>query len=828
MAQNKDSTDLPSMIKRIFPDETIKNNLFGQGNLKTAINDPKKIVQRANSMFNLTQGFFYSKYREWRDRNQEKIVDITDIHACYKGLTNSTLRVLYVMDELYYKYSLNNDIVSYLLINTQMNITDRTPQDSSLDDILNIPVSLAIVDGDDDAFISRFTAEHTKLARNIRYIPPVKKDDYEAILYHFSFYRTVEVEVEEDGNVLFVTIDDIKGKVSERVNSHHTVICENGMLYLLTDIRRLNNVYEDDTLRVTYKSIYDGSTLIFNVGDSENDKFGMSGTEFFMDVTGRDIPNDYSPELFFRGLNTGSYKYVNRLGMAIVDSVYGMPEALICLVKLIKSHWDELNLEELDPELSLMIGVTQKGDLLESLKNKNNTNFSVNEIKWSSSKRWDDIVVRLLIIKSPREVMAAFIESCHIFGPSLENFLGKIRHRFDNMVDTDAIMHEMDKEMKVAEHELLLLNFGRMGISEAQIDKWVTKTNALIMSRLVVHALSELTSNKIVGAPSEIKEAVGGSIYPRELLLRDLDERMKSGEAIDPNYVINRSEFILRQSLKTALCTFDALLASLDEWSEFEIVSYGSNLSQDKISTYQSNIQEAFFTELEKSVIRYSNWASEDLFKELVRKCNDCYDSERSLVKELGTMYYIMTGKTTLIDLKCIDSDRLKVDGDGNPYVPNQDRPNEPLRFDFIRSECKNGSPLSKKYARSYLVSADHILRLLGGCYESIDTFNDLTQKSAYPFVGTYVDNRRNMDGHNICNFAIRNNIGETTRIHILSEMEYNLNKKYYIIPNLQRTDREWWIQPFMIECERFNEIITAGLNEEERKDAISDERKTE
>ncbi len=816
---------LLKVVDGIFKQSDIlRKNIFGEENVKFALNDMKKIVLRSNSLFSLSVGYFYARYRNWREERRSEIVDISDIHDYYKFLPNSTLRILYVMDEMYYKYSLNHDIISYLLVNTQINISQRTTQDSSLDDVLKIPTDLAIVSERDNAFVSVFCSEYTKLARNVRYLPKeVTRDSFASLLRHFAFYKYVGIDVEEDGNVFFLIYDDITGDLLERISSHHTVICEGDTLYLLTDIQRLNNVSTDDSLRVAYKSILDGTTLLYTVsGDGEESRFKMTGTEFFIDVTGRIIPEKYSPELFFRGLNTGSYKYVNRLGMALVDSVYGKPEGLINTVKLIKAHWDELNLEELDPDLSYKIGVTKKGDIIESIKNLNNSDFSVNEIKWRTSKKWDDIIVRLLIIKSPREVISSFIEKCDIF----DTFLAEIGLRFDHRVNADAIVEGKNKEMSVAKRELIILNFGQMGIDEAQITKWVNKTDALVASKLVVHALSELTNKDSDYAPLDVKESVGGSIYPRTLLLDDLNRRLNSGEEIDPKYIIKRADFILRQSLKTVICTFKALIASLDEWSDFEMISYSGELTSDQVQTRQAEIQKAFLTELGATARLFFTKKSEELIAELVHICNDCFDTEKSLVKELGTKYYIMTGRTMPLDTKSL-FDVVKIDEDNNVYVQNPDNENELWRLDVLRDECQKNDPMSKKYSKAYLNAAYRIMRVLGGHPSDIDTFNDLTQKSAYPFVGTYVDNRRNMDGHRICNFSIRNSIGEVTRIHILSDMEYKLNKKYYVIPNLQRTDREWWIQPFMIECEDFNDIITAGLNEEEKKAATTDETKS-
>ena len=78
-----------------------------------------------------------------------------------------------------------------------------------------------------------------------------------------------------------------------------------------------------------------------------------------------------------------------------------------------------------------------------------------------------------------------------------------------------------------------------------------------------------------------------------------------------------------------------------------------------------------------------------------------------------------------------------------------------------------------------------------------------------YPYVVRYTVKSENRDGYNINNFSVfvtDDNI--TSEIKILSEWDYDINEKYYCIPNKDSSNKRWWIEPFLISCKRYDELI--------------------
>ena len=806
--------EMVKTAKSIFNNELIRNNIFNDGKIKSNLNDPKKKVIVGDNIFKLSIGYFYALYRQWVDDNDEWSYDLGNIFDHYKNLPNSTLRVLHIMDELYVKYSLNKDIIYYIMVNSQINLTNRTARDSSLDDILSMPTSLAIIDGNDDAFVSAIASEFYQIEKSSRYNPNVTDESFCNFLEHFDFFEKIDIEVSEDGNVIFVVNSR---RSTMKVDSQHVVICRDGILYILQDLQ--SSPESVNALDVRYIPINNDEAPIKFTLTSEKSPFSRNGnmlssSEFFIEVSGYDIPKQYSPELFYRGLNTGSYKYINRLAMSIVDSIYGTEEGLRTVYNLIRNHGDDLNLSELDPDINRAIEHGRVGGNYIAERRKDG-DILVEGVSWRNSKRWDDIIARLLIIESPREILATFIEKCDIF----DELLGQMDFRFNHKIDIEKIKADEVGEMEVAQRELILLNFGDMGGTEEEISRWVRKTRAIISSKLIVRALSELTFRP--NATDSKKEAVGGSIYPRVLLLEEIKRNAATNNYQDPSYLVERSEFIMRQSLKTSLCTFNALLSCFGPWSDYEIESYNTMLSSSKIKEHQERIEKAFIIKLTNESRRYEGWGSEDLLKEMYNISRTYFNDDNAAPSSEGLHYYMMTGKQSLIQTRELMK-VLAFDDNGNAYISDQD---EPISLKEAREKGVANTTSGRRIAKSYINTAIAITSILGGCYGEIDSFNDLTQKSAFPFVGTYIDDRRNMDGHSICNFNIRNSSGDSNKVHILSEFIYDLNRKYYIVPNLQRTDREWWIQPFMIECDAFNKALSIDKESKNMIEMVPDDK---
>lgn len=121
-----------------------------------------------------------------------------------------------------------------------------------------------------------------------------------------------------------------------------------------------------------------------------------------------------------------------------------------------------------------------------------------------------------------------------------------------------------------------------------------------------------------------------------------------------------------------------------------------------------------------------------------------------------------------------------------------------------------------KKLLYYFIYNEDFERELLLGQQISFDPI--------YPYVVRYVERSENRDGYNINSFSVAfsEDVGER-EIKILSEREYKINEKYYCIPNVTMSNSRWWIEPFLIECKRYEDEVICGNLQADDEESISE-----
>jgi hypothetical protein len=79
-----------------------------------------------------------------------------------------------------------------------------------------------------------------------------------------------------------------------------------------------------------------------------------------------------------------------------------------------------------------------------------------------------------------------------------------------------------------------------------------------------------------------------------------------------------------------------------------------------------------------------------------------------------------------------------------------------------------------------------------------------------YPYVVRYSTKSESRDGyHNLCSFTIfPSDESLSSEVKILSQRDYIINEKYYCIPNKNMSTCRWWIEPILIPCGCYDELI--------------------
>ena len=83
-----------------------------------------------------------------------------------------------------------------------------------------------------------------------------------------------------------------------------------------------------------------------------------------------------------------------------------------------------------------------------------------------------------------------------------------------------------------------------------------------------------------------------------------------------------------------------------------------------------------------------------------------------------------------------------------------------------------------------------------------------------YPYVVQYEERSERRDCCDINSFSVYLTEDNGKReIKILSDREYVINEKYYCIPNVTTSNGRWWIEPFLINCREYDQIIVDALD---------------
>lgn len=89
-----------------------------------------------------------------------------------------------------------------------------------------------------------------------------------------------------------------------------------------------------------------------------------------------------------------------------------------------------------------------------------------------------------------------------------------------------------------------------------------------------------------------------------------------------------------------------------------------------------------------------------------------------------------------------------------------------------------------------------------------------------YPYVVLYEEKSERRDRCNINSFSVYLTEESGKReIKILSDREYVINEKYYCIPNVTTSNSRWWIEPFLISCREYDQIIIDALDGKKKQD---------
>ncbi len=255
-------------------------------------------------------------------------------------------------------------------------------------------------------------------------------------------------------------------------------------------------------------------------------------------------------------------------------------------------------------------------------------------------------------------------------------------------------------------------------------------------------------------------------------------------ECINANRSLEMAQDVCAKLLIKMTCFYNGVIAYGCEKMEYDAEYYNNMPSAEKINNAQERFKTTFLSAAKDayesmcannhSSNRNENLANAiDLFLELV----DFVDNDANSRKALKCVL----GKNSIVDKRRLGLSRGIVSLDSTEQI----------------KQILN--------VLEYLTT---------GSFDKNETKGDFNS-AIHPIVGRYISNSESNDQCRIASFSIRIDVDANGQfdymksINILTEFHYQIDEYYYCLPNIGRSNFDWWIDPLVVSVNDFDSIFS-------------------
>ena len=833
------------------------------------------LIKWMGNLITLAGTFLYAKFNQWRvgtganPENKEwpnalylerLLSGVQGTKACFEQ-ASSGLRVLRVLDGLYDSFDMNFHVIKYLIINSQIEVGYNYKNGKGLSKLMGFPHDeyfRIVCDPDDDDSEGRFGKEGQNLAAAFNFISRYRSDpniivgstkDYPPcdiewvfndVFKTMKFMQHVKLDIGSEGNVNFK--ETVGGELRD-IPSHGVVrvlkkdenrtcvgVCNSGE-ELLKDfttsfyfLEKMEYISKSDTLNAAvsflYQSFDERDTGIAYFSEKDGlalEDFDLvldreeSAAECFKRVSGY-LPGIRSVSPFFRGMVTAHYRYHNILAASIVDAIDkdhddAKNRILQKFVKKDKFSFEE-TLRQAFKTLESAFGEKFENDKKEESDeweyniDKLCDYISKEKYKFRTIIDWDTLMARILIYDGPSEILKAVLLSdkdkyeirdkgdientCRLIIAGLE-----MRY-IDKIFEASEVAENQGKSYEHIKGKLAgLRNFYPDDITFIKVE-----CKALAQSYIdaVINELTRIKQNDTERIKNKFAE---NSIQDTLEVLK-----MYKGTRNTKAY----KAFI--EIVKVFLSFYAGIRESCRSRMSYEFEKSMSILLPGEIEKRQSDISKEFSDGVKKKAAELSK-----LFKDVLKE-TDAVKLALNKLWEFAEMpsdevrYYNAVlarapiNKKKLAYVFHVDDEKIMLRCDGGE-----------IDFEKANANCR------------IIECLENIVRFLAG--EDISEINknydknnytvykEYARKVVYPQIVTFVKPREVIMDHNGA-FAVWRN-GE---VQILTEFKYDIDQSYYALPNMNRIEADWWVDPILVLCSDFDEKIRNASTKVEKESA--------
>jgi len=814
------------------------------------------MIEWMGNLITIAGSFLYSKFNQWRmgtgaHPNSKEHPNALYLKQLLAGVQNtdifdqesSGLRVLRVLDGLYDSFDMNFLVIKYLIINSQIEagFNNKDDEQYGLSKLIGFPHenSLQFTCNPET---KKFNVKGCNLAAafNVIYVyrnePNLKQvvdaDKYETtdiecafedVFKTLEFMKRIKLDIDGEGNVNFIetTADGTEkyipsygvARVFETKKGKYNGVYKSGMnlpkdftigFYLL---ERIEYFHDPNTINAAISFLYQA----FDESDSVQvyfaEKDGLvpedckeitrekSAVECFKRISGY-LPGSRSASSFFRGMITTFYRYHNVLAPSISDAIETDKEAKCRILQEFVKNDEDAFKEALEPVFKILhfvLGEEFPNNWRGTNKEKGKIDKLCDYIKNNDFHLidWDTLLARILIYEGPSEIMKTILlhekNSKEQIKKVCDQIIAGLEMRYiDNIFDAYTVSQKQKDNF--AFYKPHIDNFNKLfpGNYAAKME-----CKALAQSYIdtIVNELTKIDKKDIGSASSKFAE---NSVQDTIEIIKTCKTEKNS---------INADKAFL-QTIKAFLSFYAGIYKSCRSRMSYEFEKSSTILSPKEIERWQIKIEEDFFAGVTDKAKELSEKfkeenAVEQALKELWKFAGMPPDEER--------YYYVVLARPP------INSEKLAEIYKINENIIFKENNGEDVDFE----QASDDGTITEYMEKVVMFLAGDDLSDSRTKEKDCDKSNytgykEYAKRVVYPQIVTYAKRREDCDA-NDC--LIMDHTGAFTAWHdgevqILTEFKYKINHSYYVMPNLNRIETEWWVDPILISCYEFDEEV--------------------
>jgi len=822
---------------------------------------PFLLIKWMGNLTTLAGAFLYAKFNLWRtgsgahptDKERPNVLYLKRLLAgiqstnAYFKQTSSGLRILRVLDGLYDNFDMNFLVIKYLITNLQIEMGfNFQSKGGGLSKLIGFPdeKSLRVTCSPDE-----FEKNGQNLAAAFNYVsvyhndPALEKNfdsdkykvedvcnAFEDVFKTMEFMKRVKLDVDSEGNVNFIeTTSNGEEKyipshgvmrMFEKKENNEWMAYKSGMdmpksfkvnFYILEKIEYLSdNASINAAVKLLYQAFDESNSLSVYFSEKEGLKpegcdFSISreksAADYFKRICGY-LPGSQSSASFFKGMIIANFRYFNILAPSIVDAIDTDLDVKKRILKKFVREQKDLFKEALEPSFKIL-----ESALIEVFPEDWNgkidklcdyiSNVKIgNEYHFRTVVDWDALVLRILIYEGPSEILKTVLLS-----DDKKDYQMKDRDFIENTckkIIAGLEMRYIDDIFEASEvannqkeyHEKINQKIEKL--RDYHPENYILKMECKMLAQSYIDTIiNELTRIDKGNTEKEKDKFAENNIQDTLEIFETYKKENENSKAYK----------VFLETIKAFLSFYTGVRESCQKRMSYEFERSSSILPREQIDDRQSEIENIFFNSVgEKNSELSKLFGSEPNEASAVKRALEKLWDFANMPLEETKYYKAVLGRTP------INKEKMSKIFDYNVNEKKIIFRHDGEEFSFEKAE---------KY-KIIIECLENVIKFLAGFeMDKHDKGNNISYKDrikmvVYPQIVTFAKEHQDRDSNNclIMNHSRAFADWHKGGVRILTEFKYTINHSYYVLPNLNSIDTEWWIEPILVSCYKFDKEI--------------------